>query len=66
MRFKFIKMRNLDNHFDTTEVEVRSCSESLSDLCEDFHSFLAACGYQVQNMYVDIIPYEGYSEDEEE
>lgn len=44
--YKFIKLRNPENRFDNTEVEVSVEAETLDELLEAFQDFLLACSYR--------------------
>lgn len=53
--FKFKKERDLDNSFDTSEVILKSYSNILPDILEDFEGFLRACGF-VFDGTIEIVP----------
>lgn len=53
-KFKFLKTKDEDNRFDTSNVLVTSDAETLEDILTDFEDFLRGCGY-VFDGHLDII-----------
>ena len=47
MAIIFKKTRDTSNQFDNTDIEITSHSITMSDIIEDFKSFLMACGYPI-------------------
>lgn len=47
MAAKYIlkKLKDPDNHFDTTDVIIRIETESLSDVVQGMEEFIRACGF---------------------
>jgi len=43
----FKKLKDLDNHFDTTDVVIKLQTDDLTDLLTTFKEYLQACGYQI-------------------
>ena len=52
--YKFIKMREIDNEFDVSEIEFRIDTVNRDTLLEEFEHFLKACGYHI-NGTLDIV-----------
>ena len=44
--YKFIKKRDLNNDYDTTNVEITCHTSSRSDLLDAFQEFIFACGFR--------------------
>jgi hypothetical protein len=44
-KYKFIKIKDETNRFDTANIKFEIDTVSLEDLLEQFESFLKACGY---------------------
>lgn len=44
----FRKVKDKTNQFDNTDVTIESDSVTLTDLLDDFKSFLLACGYVIR------------------
>jgi hypothetical protein len=51
-RFTFIKRRDVGNHFDNCDIILHSDELVLTEVLEDFTSFLRACGYTVKGELV--------------
>ena len=47
---KFIKLKDPDNHFDQSDVEMTIYHEGLSEVVEEFICFLKACGYSTKDL----------------
>lgn len=47
---KFIKLRDQENQFDQTDIEMTVYHEQLSDIVEEFIVFLKACGYSTKDL----------------
>lgn len=57
MGFKFIKTRNPENNYDTTEISFELPHEiEWPEVLGAFESFLRACGYSLpDNAYLDFV-----------
>jgi len=44
--YRFIKEKDKDNKFDNTDVELKSESQTIPDLLDDFEDFLRGCGFR--------------------
>jgi hypothetical protein len=45
MQYKFIKTKDPENKYDTSNVTVESNAEALPELLEDIEDFLRGCGF---------------------
>lgn len=52
MKYKFVKIKDEKNEFDTTKVVIYSDATSLSDLIDNFSDFLKACGYSFDSLEI--------------
>lgn len=59
---KFIKIRNPDNRFDQTDIEVSTDYECLPEIFQEFKGFLQACGFIIDGD-IDVIEEEMFDED---
>lgn len=46
IRFVFKKLMDPNNHFDTSEIVIKSCALTLSEVLEDMEALLVAAGYK--------------------
>ena len=52
----FIKRRDVNNHFDTTDVKIKVTTNSLPELIEAMEDFIQACGYVLgSDKHLDIV-----------
>lgn len=49
-KYKFIKIKDEANKFDTTDVTIESVSVGLPELLEDITDFLKACGFSLDGL----------------
>jgi hypothetical protein len=62
MSYKFVKTRDPENHFDNSDVLIRTDSHDLLELLEEFENFLKACGFSLEG-HLDIVQDDVFEEE---
>ena len=64
--YKFIKTKDQDNPYDTTNVTIEIVTDGVTtdNLCETFEKFLKACGFYIDGKIVELVDEESLEDPE--